>query len=161
MGAKIAEKKPYAGSLRKRKGSYLCHCQSAAMKALFRFFYHHKKRTAWIAVLWTLLILVACLIPGNEIPDVKVPLADKWVHFAIFGGFAFLWICVYRHPGTRKGIFIALLTAALGYAVELLQGSGITRGRSYDPYDLLADSIGGILGLVAFFALRRHAGTPT
>ncbi len=107
------------------------------------------------------MILVACLIPGNEIPDVKVPLADKWVHFVIFGGFAFLWMCVYRKPNARKGVFMALLTAAFGYAVEWLQGSGITRGRSYDLYDMLADSIGGIIGLAAFFLLRRIAVTTT
>jgi len=161
MAAKIAEKKPCPGSFRKEGEPIFAAVKPRIMKAFFRFFYLYKKRTAWIAVLWTLLILVACLIPGNEIPDVNVPLADKWVHFAIFGGFAFLWMCVYQRPTLGKGIFMAVLTAALGYAVELLQGSGITRGRSYDPYDLLADSIGGILGLAAFFGLHRHTGAST
>lgn len=134
---------------------------SYCMKIFFLFFYGHKKRTALFASLWTLMILVACLIPGDEIPDVKVPLIDKWVHFAIFGGFSFLWMSVCRRPTLRNAFYMALLATALGYAVELLQGSGITRGRSYDLYDLLADSIGGILGLAVFFLLKKLARITT
>jgi VanZ family protein len=127
------------------------------MKALFLFFYRHKKRTAWIAAIWTLLILIACLIPGREVPDVDIPLADKWVHFIIFAGFSFLWLCTFREPGARAGLIMGAVSVLLGYAVELLQGSGITQGRSYDLYDLLADSIGGMLGLILFFSLLKLA----
>lgn len=125
------------------------------MKSLFLFFYLRKKRTLALAVLWTLLILVACLIPGRDVPSVSFPLADKWIHFIIFGGFSFLWLCTFRYADARKGGYIFLLSALLGYAVELLQGSGITEGRSYDLYDLVADSIGGALGIVTFFVLRK------
>lgn len=127
------------------------------MKAIFLFFYNHKKRTARIASLWTFLILVACLIPGRDVPDVQVPFADKWVHFGIFAGFSFLWTCTFKRASLRAALSTGILSVLLGYAVELLQGSGITEGRSYDLYDLLADSIGGILGLVLFFLLYRHA----
>ncbi len=127
------------------------------MKAIFLFFYNHKKRTTWIAALWTLMILVACLIPGRDVPDVDVPFADKWVHFIIFAGFSFLWTCTFKQTSWRAGLTTGILSVLLGYAVELLQGSGITEGRSYDLYDLLADSVGGMLGLLLFFLLYRHA----
>jgi VanZ family protein len=128
-----------------------------AMRTFFLLFYSHKRRTAWLAFIWTALICAACLIPGNEVPDVPVPFADKWVHFIIFAGFSFLWLCTFKRPGFREGLIMACLSALLGYAVELLQGSGITTGRSYDLYDLLADSIGGLIGIAVFFLLHRHA----
>lgn len=127
------------------------------MRSFFAFFYNHKKRTAALAVIWTALIFVACLLPGRDIPDVSVPLIDKWVHFFIFGGFSFLWLCTLKQDELRNGLIIFLLSVTLGYAVEWLQGSGITEGRSFDLYDLLADSIGGLLGLLLFYALRRHS----
>lgn len=130
------------------------------MKRLFSFFYLHKKRTAILASIWTLLILVACLLPGKDIPDVSFPLIDKWVHFLIFGGFTFLWLCTLRETTRRNGLLVWIASVLLGYAVELLQGSGITKGRSFDLYDLLADSIGGLLGLLLFYLLRKQAG-PT
>jgi len=131
------------------------------MKAVFRFFYLHKKRSATVAVLWTLLILGACLMPGHDVPEVSVPFADKWTHFIIFGIFSFLWLCAFRSATTKTGWLVFFLALALGYAVELLQGSGITQGRSYDLYDVLADALGGLLGVLLFFALRKRAEATT
>ncbi len=128
------------------------------MKTLFDFFHKHRKRTGIMAAVWTLAILAACLIPGREIPNVNVPLADKWVHFILFAVFSFLWLFLYRHASLKQGLYICLLSSAFGYVVELLQGSGLTRGRSYDPFDWFADSIGGVLGMLLFFCLRRFFG---
>lgn len=114
-----------------------------------------KKVAFTLAIFWTIGILIACLIPGNEVPHVSIPLIDKWVHFIIFAGFSFLWLCTFNQANTRKGILIFILSVLLGYAVELLQDSGITKGRSYDVYDVVADGIGGALGVVLFFLWRR------
>lgn len=130
------------------------------MKSIFLFFYHHKRRVLICSLLWTVMILIACLIPGNEVPDVHIPLIDKWVHFIIFGGFTFLWLCFLKQATAKNGLWMLALALILGYAVELLQGSGITTGRSYDLYDVLADGIGGLLGTIVFFAWRRAALNP-
>lgn len=114
-----------------------------------------QKRALVLAIFWTLGIFLACLIPGNEVPHIRIPLADKWVHFIIFAGFSFLWLSAFKHVNTTKGILVFILSLALGYAVELLQGSGITRGRSYDVYDIVADGIGGALGVVLFFLWHK------
>lgn len=126
------------------------------MKVLFAFLYNHRKRTALLAGCWTLFIFIACLIPGRDIPEVRVPLIDKWVHFIIFAGFSLLWSCVLRKGNFYTAVFIGLLTVLTGYAVELLQASGITEGRSFDLYDVLADGIGGLIGLLLFFLLRKR-----
>ena len=126
---------------------------SPYMKQLFSFFNDNKKRAFLFAIGWTLLILIACLIPGREVPSVHIPMIDKWVHFVIFGGFSFLWLCTRRRPDAQQGLFIFLASVLLGYVVELLQGSGITEGRSYDVYDIVADGIGGLMGVILFFVL--------
>jgi VanZ family protein len=115
------------------------------------------KKALLLAIFWTLGILFACLIPGNEVPHIRIPLADKWVHFIIFAGFSFLWLHTFKYANTAKGVLIFILSILLGYAVELLQDSGITRGRSYDLYDVVADGIGGALGVVLFFLWRKAA----
>lgn len=114
-----------------------------------------QKKALLLAIFWTLGILLACLIPGNEVPQVSIPFADKWVHFIIFAGFSFLWLSTFKHANTSKGMLIFILSIILGYAVELLQDSGITRGRSYDVYDVVADGIGGVLGVLLFFLWRK------
>jgi VanZ family protein len=128
-----------------------------AYTSLMKFSMFSQKRALLLAICWTLGILLACLIPGNEVPDIHIPLADKWVHFIIFAGFSFLWLSTFKYANTAKGVLIFILAVLLGYAVELLQDSGITTGRSYDVYDIVADGIGGILGVVLFFLWRRAA----
>lgn len=125
------------------------------MKQIFFFFTANKNRAILFAVLWTLLILVACFIPGREVPDVRIPFIDKWVHFVLFGGFSFLWLCTRKRPVPGTGLVVLLASIALGYGVELIQGSGFTSGRSYDMYDVYADSVGGLLGVLLFFLWRR------
>jgi VanZ family protein len=131
------------------------------MRSLYTFFTGNKTRTKIMAVLWTLLILAACLMPGKDVPDVAIPLADKWVHFIVFAGFSFLWLCVPRKVSFKTGFLLFLLSMIFGYIIELLQDSGITQGRSYDLNDVLADTIGGILGILLFFLVRALAVRPT
>lgn len=108
-----------------------------------------------MAIIWTVIIFAACLIPGNEVPNVKIPLIDKYVHFIIFAVFAFLWLCSRNKSTVYTGVFFLVLSAAVGYIVELLQGSGITKGRSYEVMDVLADTIGGAIGVLLFFIIKR------
>ena len=122
---------------------------------MFSWFVKNKKRTVRIAIAWTVLILVACLLPGNEVPNVHVPFVDKYVHFIIFAGFSFLWLCTLAQPSLQKGFWVFMASLGLGYLVEVLQGSGITSGRSYDMYDVLADTIGGLIGIIIFYIAEK------
>lgn len=129
------------------------------MKSLFKLITRNKFRTRILAGLWTLMIFIACLIPGRDVPSVNFPLMDKWVHFVIFGGFSFLWLATFQRTDLMKRIAFFLLAVLFGYVVELLQGSGITSGRSYDMWDVLADGIGGALGVILFCFLERRYNT--
>lgn len=106
--------------------------------------------------MWTLLIFILCFIPGREFPDVNIPLADKWVHFVLFGVFSFLWLCA--RP-TRKLLpltVVFLAGVALGWIVEELQGLLTSLGRSKSIEDIYADAMGSLLG-TAIFALLSAA----
>lgn len=117
--------------------------------------FENKKFAVQIASIWTALILIACLIPGNEVPELDIPLMDKYVHFIIFAAFSFLWLCTFTKPRFSAGLLLLIASVALGYLVELLQGSGITTGRSYEEADVLADGIGGLIGVISFFFVKK------
>lgn len=112
------------------------------------------KRARILAIAWTLLVFIGCLMPGKEIPDVNVPFADKWVHFLLFGGFCFLWLCTYPAAGIKAFIILFFTTALLGYFIEVLQYLLTFLGRSYDLVDALADAVGGLLGIPVFIIYR-------
>lgn len=119
------------------------------MKTLFSFLTLHPKRALALSVLWTTLILVACFLPGKDLPEVDVVDFDKLVHVALFSGCAFLWAVAFiRHSGKtwRKLFWVFIATIALGILVELIQGSDLVRGRSADIFDVFADAVGACLG---------------
>ncbi len=89
-------------------------------------------------------------MPARNVPHVAVPLIDKWVHFIFFGGFSFLWLC--SNP-TRKMVRLVLMLAisvAFGCIIEILQGAFPGLGRSSEVMDVVADAIGGAIGVTLF-----------
>jgi VanZ family protein len=118
----------------------------------------YKKRARTLTIVWTLLIFLLCLIPGNELPGVKIPMADKWAHFILFGIFSLLWMCA--APGTKfTRLFIAFAAGCLlGWIVEELQGALVSLGRSKSLQDIYADVIGSAIGVIIF---RIGAGRQT
>jgi VanZ family protein len=118
----------------------------------------HKNRAKFIAVLWTSLIFLGCFLPSKKIPHVSVPLADKWVHFVLFGGFTFLWLLTVPKINYKTITIVLLLGIVLGVVVELLQGILVFLGRSAEAYDVIADSLGALLGVIVFILAMRVFG---
>ena len=120
---------------------------------------------AWApALLWSIVIFALSSIPGNQLP----PLpgwwnADKLVHGAVYGVLgALCWRGVRatwaRDRGTAMQIIGAVaLTASYGITDELHQA--FTPRRSPDPYDVIADAAGGLLGALVCVAIvaRKRA----
>jgi len=113
-----------------------------------------KKYIFTIAV--TVVILVAVLWPGSQIPSTKWPV-DKLVHFILFTG----WTTAIIHDFNLKwvraliaGVFFAVFTEVIQIAAE---------DRSFDLKDVIADSAGvlfavansGFLVRIAKRVLRR------
>ncbi len=119
------------------------------IKVLY-YFIDNKKGAKVLAFVWTLLIFIACLLPANEIPNVQVPLIDKWAHFIMFSGFSFLMLCSFTYYGAASLLKYWMLSIALGAFIEGLQAAFPGLGRCYEFMDIVADAIGGLLGMLLF-----------
>lgn len=104
----------------------------------------------WPALFSTLLILVLCLTPGDQLPEVGIINVDKAVHAGMFGALTWLY---------AKGFFAqtaipflsshALINAfwvatSFGGLVETLQAH-LDINRSGDWLDFLFDVLGAAL----------------
>jgi hypothetical protein len=103
-------------------------------------------------IAWFFLILVLICLPGSKIPPVETWLNDiyfdKWVHAGLFAMLVFLFI----YPMYKKMILplrvkrnwaikIAIAAVIWGLTTEFIQKFFIP-GRSFDIYDLAADTTG-------------------
>lgn len=99
----------------------------------------------YATVVVSVLIIIAVMIPGQDLPDVEIGGYDKLIHLCMFA----TWAVAVRYDfktGPRKffmifgaGLLFSLLTEILQLPVE---------GRSFDPYDMAADGAGLIAGLL-------------
>jgi hypothetical protein len=106
-----------------------------------------------LSIGWALLILALCSIPGPSIPDVTVFSLDKVGHFGMFFVGALLWLRTW--PERPERVVIAGLAFSVG--TELYQGLVPFLGRSADPFDVVADALGLLLGAALWQWGRRRA----
>jgi VanZ family protein len=100
-------------------------------------------RVWWgLGVLLVLIVIVVCLLPGNEIPGL-FEVNDKLSHLAGHGTLAIYFAGLVPRQRWWK-IFVFLLL--LGSAIEVAQYT-MHMGREGDPRDVVANSIGAALGL--------------
>jgi VanZ family protein len=99
----------------------------------------------------TLLILIAVLWPGSQIPSVGIGGFDKLVHFSLF----FIWSVAVRYDFSPNfkwpwGWLVGLLFSA---STEVLQI--FAEDRAFDYWDILFDGIGLSVGLLTGQAALR------
>lgn len=100
----------------------------------------------YATVVVSVLIVVAVLIPGPDLPDVDIGGFDKLIHLGMFGAWAFA--VRYDFDRTPFPYFGFLLAGILFSGVtEVLQL--LVEGRTFDFYDMAADAV----GLLAGFAI--------
>jgi VanZ family protein len=114
------------------------------------------------ALLWAGLIFVTSSIPSSAFPELPIRKFDKVIHAGIFLVFCLLVYRALRYQASFPLLsrhclgFSLLLTFLYGILDELHQY--FVPGRSADPFDLMADTAGGILVVVAIWVLSRiHA----
>jgi len=116
---------------------------------------------------WTLLILLVCLIPGDNLPNssfLSFKGADKLIHFTLY---LVLLIVVgkglvnYFNPSysSNRIIVIAFLYCLfLGIGIEFIQ-SVFVADRLGDVFDVLANATGASIGGIILIAqLNRKTG---
>lgn len=104
-------------------------------------------RAKWFAITWFVFMNILFFLPGSALPEEswfdKVHL-DKWVHVCIFASLIFLWRSAFEWKHSLW-LFLAIVVL-YGLLVEVIQGLWIAN-RSFDLFDLLADTIGAVIGL--------------
>lgn len=117
----------------------------------------------WLAVLWTLTIVVLCLESTADLPKVKISGFDKIAHTIIHLVFTFLWFMSLMSLKLKfkKAIFFAFLfSVAFGISIEILQQL-LTTTRKADILDVMANTFGSFLAvcLVHFLENRKIINT--
>ena len=109
----------------------------------------------WFAIIWTVLITIASLVSFNSIPKVKIVGSDKMIHFLFYLVFVILWgLAKKQIYFNRKYDFLIVVIAIIyGIIIEVLQ-SVLTSTRQADFYDVLANAIGAIFGLVILLIMK-------
>ncbi|GEP92320.1 VanZ like family protein [Chitinophaga terrae (ex Kim and Jung 2007)] len=103
-------------------------------------------------VIWISVVTTLCLMPGDDVPSssfLEKIHFDKIVHFGMFAGVVFLtgW-GIFKHRKHISGttlIALVVFAASFGLAIEFIQKYWAI-GRSFDLFDLLADSLGAVFG---------------
>jgi VanZ family protein len=112
------------------------------------------KHTKW-AMLWALLILILCGIPGKDIPHIsflELLSFDKLVHAGIFFVLVLLAIRGFLLQSTitflqaNARVLAVVFCIVYGGLLEIMQGT-LFQERSADVFDFIANSIGVLLGL--------------
>ena len=119
-------------------------------------------RYLWPAILWSVVVLILTLLPGEKLPDVPIFGIDKIVHFFIFGLLmilsAFGLYKISRQENSiQSPVLISLLYSVLfGIMIEVIQQ--YVPNRSFSVYDIIANVIGVGLGYLTFNIWRKRYG---
>ncbi len=111
-----------------------------------------------LAIYWILLFTGTHL---PKVPSAGIPHIDKVQHAVAFAGLAFLlaWAVPASGKNVRTKMIIAFLVAACyGMIDEWTQG---WVQRTTDLHDYYADCGGALLGILAYYCLRRWIFSPS
>jgi VanZ family protein len=101
----------------------------------------------------SILIIMAVIIPGPNLPDVDIVGFDKFVHLGMFGMWALAIRYDFNSPTFRYLLFF-LIGMTFSLFTEILQV--FVEGRTFDWYDVVADAVGLLLGLPIGTWLLRY-----
>ena len=113
-----------------------------------------------LSILWTLLILVLCLMPGKDLPSVSIFEFDKIAHFGVYLILALLMYYGWKKQNYFQSLHnntlikILVLTSSYGFAVEIMQEL-FTTDRHFELLDALANSIGAVAGSFLGISLKQ------
>ncbi|MCB9308671.1 MAG: VanZ family protein [Lewinellaceae bacterium] len=119
---------------------------------------HSFTSTQWklFSVVWTIILLFLSLLSSQQASKLSIDLIgfDKLAHLIFYCILCFSWMMAlvpfkYKH----FVIFTAIVT--LGIMVEFAQ-LRMGKGRSYEYYDMLANTAGTLMGIYLFGKLSHN-----
>jgi len=112
-----------------------------------------KKLLLFVAIVYTIALLIASLINLNNVPSLGSSFDDKIYHIIAYLGLAFLWVNYFKPIEKRqKAIFILVAVMSFGALIEILQRL-LNPNRTFDTNDIIANCIGAILGTLIAYRL--------
>ena len=108
------------------------------------------------SIITSVLIWILCLIPIPETQLNEISFIDKWTHFLMYGVFCFVLLWENRR-NAKPANFIVILPLPImqGILVELAQAY-LTTCRSGDCFDALCNTLGVLVGLIAYSIWNRN-----
>ncbi|MVM31030.1 VanZ family protein [Spirosoma sp. HMF4905] len=103
----------------------------------------------WLAIIWTIIMLIGCLTPHADLPGELVEFNDKILHAVIFAPFAILWILA----GFRLD-YVLIAGILFGGLIEGLQYI-LPINRTADWIDLAADGLGTLIGVGLAWVVQK------
>ena len=121
-------------------------------------------RNSFPGVLCALVILVLTGLPGSCFPKVKPTIGlDKVAHLLMYLGFAFITLWGYRKPFQengksyrRKALWLTLAIGIVFGALTEIMQEKLVPSRIGSVYDWIADIIGSIIGVTAYYFFNRN-----
>jgi VanZ family protein len=120
------------------------------------------KHTKW-AMLWALLILILCGIPGRDIPHIsflELLSFDKFVHAGIFFVLILLTVRGFllqtgiEYLQKKAKTIATVICIIYGGLLEVMQGT-LFQERSADVFDFIANSFGVVVGLMMYSIIEN------
>jgi VanZ family protein len=122
-----------------------------------------RKAWFWLALGWTAMIAVLCLVSFSELPHVKLANIDKAVHATFHFVFTLLWYAYSCErfpdiPAWQRRWRIVAASIVYGCTIEVAQ-SLFTTTREGDVTDVMANTAGALLaiGLIWLAGRKRPA----
>tara|TARA_R110001599_G_scaffold171357_2_gene362498 strand:- start:13212 stop:13580 length:369 start_codon:yes stop_codon:yes gene_type:complete len=114
----------------------------------------------WASVSWAIILAVLMLLPQDSFPESKLLSYDKIAHLGVFGILSFLVLWGKRNNKDKARLenkyLLNSLTICVVYGLVLESLQSVVPGRMTDIYDLLANTIGAIAGVVVFSTFMKH-----
>jgi VanZ family protein len=118
----------------------------------------HKRKFLWLALFWTAIVTVLCLISFDGLPKEEIMSHDKLGHMTFHFGMTSLWFLYLRYGRTlAKGKAAALafsFSLVYGILIELSQYY-FTNTRTGDIRDVAANASGALLACAVIFICSR------
>ena len=107
-------------------------------------------RSKWVAIIWLLFITFLFMLPGSALPENNLFIDlqfDKVVHVCLFAALLFLFRSSFALEADYYPAILMILALCYGLGIEYVQQNFVSN-RSFDGYDVVADMIGSLVGLL-------------
>ena len=111
-----------------------------------------------LAIVWSAFIASSCLLPPSLFKPFTFHILlwlDKFIHLVLYFVFVQLWILNLEKINRKNKLVILLIGIIYGIFIEVMQ-SAMNIGRSYEIDDMIANTLGCILGIV-FMTITQNS----